>query len=157
MLECDGLRGMTETDDVVSLWRLQAKYADIVTRRAWPELHDVFRPDAPVEVDTVSAPARTFVGPEAFAAFVAGAIERFDHFEFVILNTVVDVTSATEATGRIFMCEIRHHREPDTWSTAYGCYEDSYALVDGRWWFAERRYRSMARTGPGAAIFPRRQ
>ena len=51
------------------------------------------------------------------------------------------------------MCEIRHDRELDTWPIAYGCYEDSYARVDGRWWFSERRYRSMARLGPDAAIF----
>ena len=144
---------MTETDDVVSLWRLQARYADIITRRAWPELHEVFRPDTRVEVDTVTNPVRTFIGPDTFAEFVAGAIERFDHFEFVILNTVVDITSGTQATGRIFMCEIRHDRELDTWSIAYGCYQDSYSRDHGRWWFTQRRYRSMARTGPDAAIF----
>ena len=148
---------MTETDDVVSLWRLQAKYADIVTRRAWPELREVFRSDTRVDVDTVTSPVRTFTGPDAFADFVAGSIERFDHFEFVILNTVVDITSDAEATGRTFMCEIRHDRELDAWSIAYGCYEDSYARVDGGWWFAERQYRSMARTGPNAGIFPRGQ
>jgi hypothetical protein len=144
---------MTETDDVVALWRLQARYADIVTRRAWPELRAVFRPDTLVEVDTVTNPVRTFVGPDEFGAFVAGAIERFDHFAFVILNTVVDVVSDTEATGRIFMCEVRHDRELDTWPIAHGRYEDSYARVDGRWWFTQRRYRSMARMGPDAAVF----
>ena len=144
---------MTETDEVVSLWRLQSQYADIITRRAWPELHEVFRPDTRVALDTVTSPLRTFVGPDTFAAFVADAIERFDHFEFVILNTVVDITSDTQATGRVFMCEIRHDRELDMWPIAYGCYEDSYARVDGRWWFAERRYRSMARTGPEGAVF----
>ena len=143
---------MTETDDVVSLWRLQARYADIVTRQAWPELHEVFRPDALVEVDTVTAPVRRFIGPDAFGAFVADAIERFDHFAFVILNTVVDVVSDTQATGRMFMCEVRHDRELDTWPIAYGCYQDSYSRVDGRWWFSQRRYRSMARMGPDAAI-----
>lgn len=146
--------GMTETDDVVALWRLQSQYADIVTRRAWSELLEVFRPDTRVEVDTVSSPARTFVGPEAFGEFVAGAIARFDHFEFVILNTVVDLVSQDEATGRLFMCEIRHDRESDTWPTAFGRYEDQYVRIGDRWWFADRRYRSMARTGSGAAVFP---
>ncbi|MEY2447614.1 MAG: hypothetical protein QOH79_1090 [Acidimicrobiaceae bacterium] len=144
---------MTETDDVVSLWRLQAQYADIVTRRAWPELREVFLPDTRVEVDTVTNPLRTFIGPDAFGDFVGAAIERFDHFAFVILNTVVDITSDTQASGRIFMCEIRHDRELDTWPIAHGCYEDSYSRVDGRWWFAQRNYRSMARMGPQTAIF----
>jgi hypothetical protein len=53
----------------------------------------------------------------------------------------------------MFMCEIRHDRERDTWPIAYGCYNDSYSRVDGRWWFTRRRYRSMARMGPDAAIF----
>lgn len=144
---------MTETDDVVALWRLQARYADLVTRRAWRELHAVFRPDARVEVDTVTRPIQAFTGPDAFGDFVAGAIARFDHFEFVILNTIVEVTSESTATGRILMCEIRHERGADSWSIAYGCYDDSYVKVEGRWWFDERRYRSMARTGPEAGVF----
>jgi hypothetical protein len=148
----------TETDDVVALWRLQARYADVITRRAWPELGDLFRPDTVVHVDTVTGPPRTFVGPEAFGSFVAGAIERFDHFTFVILNTVVSVGPSGEgsppdtAEGRIFMCEVRHDAAEDTWPNAHGLYEDRYARHDGRWWFAERRYRSLARTGPATEV-----
>jgi hypothetical protein len=147
----------TETDDVVALWRLQSRYADVITRRAWPELHELFLPDTAVHIDTVTSPARTEVGPEAFGAFVAGAIARFDHFAFVILNTVVDVTGtgdagSDDARGRIFMCEVRHEAATDAWSTAHGVYEDRYRREDGRWWIAERHYRSMARTGPEARI-----
>ena len=40
-----------DTQDVVSLWRLQAAYADIVSRRAWAELDTVFLPDTTVEID----------------------------------------------------------------------------------------------------------
>jgi len=150
----------TETDDVVALWRLQARYADIITRRAWPELHEVFRPDASVHLDTVTAPPRTVVGPDAFTDFVATAMARFDHFTFVILNTVIDLDPpggpgrpVTGAGGRIFMCEVRHDRESDTWQNAHGVYQDRYVRVDGRWWIAGRRYRSMARTGPEAGVF----
>lgn len=142
----------TETDDVVALWRLQSRYADVVTRRAWPELHQVFLPDTAVHLDTVTSPARTIVGPEAFGAFVADAIARFDHFAFVILNTVVDLTGPDGARGRIFMCEVRHDTVTDTWPTAHGVYQDRYRRQDGRWWIAERHYRSMARTGPEARI-----
>jgi len=146
----------TTTDDVVALWRLQSRYADVVTRRAWPELQEIFRPDTAVHVDTVTRPAFTVTGPEDFGAFVAGAIERYDHFTFVILNTVVDVGGPDdppdEARGRFFMCEVRHDRDSDSWQNAHGVYEDRYRRVDGRWWIAERRYRSMARTGPGGTI-----
>jgi len=141
-----------DTADVVALWRLQAAYADIITRRAWAELSTVFLPDVTVEVDTVTAEARRFVGPDSFAAFVGAATDKFDHFEFVILNTVVDVSSDSEARGRIFMCEIRHERAAEEWNTAYGLYQDRYRKVDGAWWFADRRYRSLARTGHAGAI-----
>lgn len=142
------------TDDVVALWRLQSAYADVVTRRAWDELHGLFLPTTAVLVDTVRAPATTLVGPGELGSFIGGAIERFDHFAFVILNTVVDLEAGAddEAAGRIFMCEIRHEPEIDAWHNAYGCYQDVYRRVDGRWWFADRRYRSMARTGPTAAV-----
>lgn len=140
-----------DTRDVVALWRLQSAYADVVTRRAWDELHGLFLPTATVEVDTVTAPAGTFTGAADFGAFVGAAVERFDHFAFVILNTVVDVAGDT-ARGRIFMCELRHDAATGDWSTAYGVYQDRYERHHGRWWFAARRYRSMARTGPTAAV-----
>ena len=140
-----------DTRDVVALWRLQSAYADVVTRRAWDELPALFLPTATVEVDTVTAPARSFTGPADFGAFVAAAVERFDHFTFVILNTVVDV-AGDDATGRIFMCEIRHEAPTDGWTYAHGVYQDRYRRHEGRWWFAERRYRSMARTGPVPAV-----
>lgn len=142
-----------DTTDVVALWRLQSTYADIVTRRAWSELATVFLPDAVVEVDTVTAEPRRLVGPGEFAAFVGPATDRFDHFEFVILNSVVDVESYESARGRIFMAELRREAASGDWSTAYGLYQDGYRKVDDEWWFADRRYRSLARTGTTGGIF----
>ncbi len=139
------------TDDVVALAQLQARYADVISRRAFPELIDLFRPDAVVAIDTVTRPERSVVGPEDFGAFVAAAIERYDHFTFVILNAVVDVVG-DEATGRMFMCEVRHDRASDCWQNAHGVYQDRYVKVEGRWWFAARRYRSLARTGLGGEV-----
>ena len=141
-----------ETDDVVALWRLQARYADIVTRRAWAELTEVFRPDAAIHLDTVTAPPRTIAGPGELGTFIGAAIERYDTFHFVILNAVVDVTGGDRAQGRMFMCEVRHDRELDTWPNAFGVYEDDYAKIDGRWWFAERHYRSIVRAGPTTQV-----
>jgi hypothetical protein len=155
-------RGVDRTSDAdyLAISRLQSAYADVVSRRAWGELDRLFLPDVTVEVDTVGAPAQTFTGPADFAAFVGPATDRFDHFQFVILNSVIEAEGA-DATSRIFMCEIRRHvelRSPkdaaeDVWSTAYGMYQDRYRKMDGRWWFAERHYRSLARTGPQAGIF----
>lgn len=139
-------------DNLLELQQLQSAYADVVSRRAWSELERLFLPDVTIEVDTVGSPAQAFTGPAAFIAFVSAACERFDHFQFVILNSVLQV-AGDNATGRIFMCEIRHHSQEQQWSTAYGLYSDRYRKVDGTWWFADRRYRSLARTGPNAGIF----
>jgi hypothetical protein len=143
----------SETDDVVELWRLQARYADLVSRRAWAELGTVFLPDTPVHLDTVTAPPRTLRGPDELAAVVGPAMERFDHFTFVILNTVVEIDPPDAARGRIFMCEVRHDAASDTWQNAHGLYQDRYLRVDGAWRIAERHYRSLARTGPEGVIF----
>lgn len=147
------------TDHVVALWRLQSRYADVVTRRAWGELHDIFLPDTVVHIDTVTAPPRSIGGPDEFGSVIGAAMDRFDHFNFVILNTVVDVDeealTALTATGRIFMCEVRHDAATDIWQTTYGVYSDRYvfAVDGGGWRIAERRYRSMARTDPDGAVF----
>ena len=42
---------MQETVDYVAVRRLQDSYADIVTRRAWAEFHDIFVPDIDVVID----------------------------------------------------------------------------------------------------------
>jgi hypothetical protein len=145
-----------ETIDYVAITRVQARYADVVNRRAWPELGELFTADAPIRVDTVTAPAHDFVGPVALGEFIGGAIERFDFFEFVILNTVVDVGGDDDpdvATGRVFMCELRRERESGRFTTAFGVYHDRYVRTDGRWRFARRDYQSLARSGR-AEVFP---
>lgn len=153
---------MTElTDHLVALDRLQRRYADVITRRAWSELGELFLPDTVVHLDTVTAPPRDLVGPEEFAAVIGAAMARFDHFTFAILNAVSELddptgpdldADGTGAHGRIFLCEIRHEPERQAWSTAHGVYQDRYVLTAGRWRIAERHYRSMARTGPDEAI-----
>jgi len=148
-----------ETIDVVAISRVQSAYADVVTRRAWPELRGLFRPDAPVEVDTVTAAPISLTGPDEVGSFIAGAIERFEFFEFVILNSHV-VTSVDEdparARSRLYMCELRQEVAAGRWSNAFGIYHDDYVRVDGRWWFARRRYQSLARIelDERADVFP---
>lgn len=142
--------------DYVSITRLYAAYADVVTRRAWDELGPLFVPDVPIHVDRVNAPALEFHGATEFGEFVARSIERFDFFEFVILNTVVRFRSAGTAGGRLYMVELRQDRETGEWSNAFGVYHDDLTVVGGRWCFASRRYQSLARKmGPGRAeVFP---
>lgn len=148
-----------ETVDFVAISRLQAAYADVVTRRAWAELRDLFRPDAPVQVDTVTAAPIELAGPDGIGSFISGAIERFEFFEFVILNThiVTAVGGDADAAGaRLYMCELRQASATGQWSNAFGIYHDDYRREDGRWWFARRRYQSLARIelAGRAEVFP---
>jgi len=145
-----------ETIDYVAIRRLQSAYADSVTRRAWSELDDLFLPDATVTVDTVTSEPILLTGGGAVGDFIAAAVERFEFFEMVILNAVVDLAvdgDADLAHGRQFTCELRQDKSNGRWTNAYGMYQDDYARRAGRWWFARRRYQSIARTGR-AEVFP---
>ena len=141
---------MAEAVDVLAIHRLQSAYADVVSRRAWAELADLFLPDARIEVDTRTAEPYVFDGPDALGTFIAGAIERFGYFEFVVLNTVVEVGvdgDPDRATARMYMCELRTEADSGEWNNAFGVYHDRYVRTDVRWKFAHRRYHSLARTG----------
>jgi hypothetical protein len=137
--------------------RLQHAYADVVNRRAWPELDQLFLSDAPVVIDRrAGEPLRLVGGPEV-GAFIGAAIEEFEFFEFVILNAHIvfpDGPLAGVAVSRLFMCELRQSRQSGRWTNAYGLYHDRYALRADRWWFAERRYHSLARHGRDLDAFP---
>ncbi len=139
-----------ETINHVAITRLLAAYADIVTRRAWPELSELFLADTPVRVDTVTAPARELTGPEELGAFISGAIERFAFFELVILNARIDLPDDDDldrARGRVLVNEIRQDRDGGAWSSTYGVYQDRYRRTADGWRFATRAYQSLARTG----------
>jgi hypothetical protein len=142
-----------ETIDYIAIRRLQAAYADIVTRRAWPELARIFLPGAQVTVDTMNGSPLLLDGPEGVGGFISEAIAHFDFFEFVILNTVIDI-DGDEAHARMYIWELRHDPVGGR-SNAYGLYRDDYARLDGQWWFAGRRYQSLARTQTtDYAVFP---
>ncbi len=140
---------IAEAVDVLAIQRLQSAYADVVSRRAWTELVDLFLPDARIEVDTRTAEPYVFDGPDALGTFIAGAIERFGFFEFVVLNTVIEIGVADDpdrATARMYMCELRTEADSGEWNNAFGVYHDLYVRTDVRWKFAHRRYHSLART-----------
>ena len=146
----------SETVDYVAICRLQSAYADSVSRRAWDELRELFLPDATVTVDTVTNEPIELTGPRGVGDFIAGAVERFEFFELVILNTVVELDIGGDgdvARARQFTCELRQDKSNGRWTNAFGVYHDEYARRDDRWWFARRRYQSLARTGR-AEIFP---
>jgi hypothetical protein len=141
---------------VVALGRLHAAYADTCSRRAFAELADQFLPGAEVVVDRRSIDPVRLVGPAALGELISTALEPFEFFEFVVLNShiVLSGDDPDSATGRMWMSELRQDRASGRWTVIYGLYADRYARADGRWWFAHRLYRTLARTAPDFAVFP---
>ena len=146
---------LREALDHLAISRLQAAYGDVVTRQAWHELPPMFLPGCPVTLDLRDGRVIEHVGAEAIGAFIASSIERFEFFEFALLNAVVAVRG-DEATGRLYMWELRQDIATRRWSNAFGLYRDHYRRVDGRWVFAARQYSSLARSaldGDGMEVF----
>lgn len=143
-----------DTIDYIAIRRLQDAYADIVTRRAWSELHEIFVADIEVSVDRRAGSPLTFNGPDQIGQFIAGQIDHMDFFEFVILNTRVFQNvggDSDHAIARMYINELRH--EHGRFTHAYGLYRDDYRRIGNRWWFTRRRYQSLARTGPEFLAF----
>ena len=141
--------------DKLAIGELQAAYGDAVTRRAWDDLVPMFLPGCPIRLDLRDGRVIEHVGPRAIGAFIATSLERFEFFEFALLNAVV-LLDGDVATGRLYMWELRQDAETHTWSNAFGVYRDHYARVDGSWRFASRDYSSLARTsvdGAGMDVF----
>lgn len=147
--ETDTADELAEMIAYTKLCRLQSRYADIVTRRVWDEMHEIMRPDCVVTVDLVDH-SIDFNGPQAIGDFIGTQLEQFDFFEFVILNTVMEIdTEAGVAGARMYMQEARQFIAEGRRADIYGVYHDRFERDDdGRWWFARRHYRSYARTNP---------
>ena len=139
-----------ETIDYVAVNRLHHAYADIATRRAWAELDEIFVADIPIVVNLRDRDPLLFDSCEAFRAFVSEAVDRFEFFEFVILNTRVYLNHQGDpdaAVARMYMSELRQDHAEQRWSAIYGVYHDRFRRIDGRWWFVGRDYSSLARPG----------
>ena len=134
----------------LAIARLQRAYADISTRKAWPEFAALATPDARFSFDTRTSDVMEVVGAVAFAEFGAKMTARFSFYEYIPLNFVVDIDPAGTAQGRAYAFEIGQDRDTDEVITFYGMYHDDYARVDGTWLFARRQYHTLARqTGNG--------
>jgi SnoaL-like domain len=150
----DELRDMLDT---VALTRLHAAYSDTCTRQVWPELHDLFLPDATVLIDLQNRGSMTLTGPGELGTFISESLKQFDFFEFVVLNSHFMLRTdgdADRATGRMWMSELRQFANNGQWSVIYGLYRDEYARVNGQWRIVNRRYQSLARTNRALETFP---
>jgi hypothetical protein len=141
--------------DEVRIRGLVAAYADVVNRRTWTELADLFVPDAPVTLDLRDRPVIELTAPEGIGRFIAGALEQYPFFEFVALNVrVLRDDDADRARVRTYMCELRQDLR-GTPSRAFGLYQDVVSRHEtGAWRFASRHYQSMARGEQGLDLMP---
>jgi SnoaL-like domain len=138
-----------ETPDYVAIERLQRRYADLVTRRMWPELAQLFETDCPIRLDLRGSQLE-FVGGAAIAEFIDSAVERFDFFVFSILNSVIEDLDVAmgRATGRMYICELRHELAAGEFSQAFGVYRDEFRRRPDGWKFASRSYCTVGRHTP---------
>lgn len=145
---------LADAVDHSEIRRLQDDYADIVSRRQWSELAEVLTADAVLDLDLRDSSMR-LEGPPAIADFIATAVAQFEFFQFGILGTRVQLRLGDDpdaAAARMYMTEIRQTSDGH-WSQIYGVYHDRLARIDGRWWFAHRRYHSLARNNMPATVF----
>ena len=152
----------SELDEMVdrsAIDQLQRAYADGVSMRNWAQVAGLFMPDATISLDLVTRPAVELAGPEALTDFVSSALERFAFFQFVILNSHIELSAVDPfaAKARIHMCELRQDQGARKRNDSYGLYRDTYRKTDlagyGGWRFATRWYRSLARY-PAGDVFP---
>ena len=104
--------------------------------------------DIPIVVDLRDRDPLVFDSREGFREFVSEAVDRFEFFEFVILNTRVYLKHEGDpdaAVARMYMSELRQDHAEQRWSTVYGVYHDRFRRIDGQWWFVGRDYSSLAR------------
>ncbi len=154
-----GRSEMEAVIDHTAIDRLQRAYADGVTMRDWDAVRGLFLPEATISLDLVTRPAIELQGPDALVGFVSGALDRFAFFQFVILNSHIELaaTDPQVAKARIHMCELRQDHGARKRNDSYGLYRDTYRKTDaegyGGWRFATRWYRSLARY-PAGEVFP---
>ena len=132
------------TDDHAAILRLQHAYADVVNRQAFGELDELFVPDITLVMELPGHP-KEIAGPHAFGEYVAKRIAHLEFFQFVMTNAVSSL-EGERATGRMWFHEIHQDRGSHRLLWLYGLYRDEYARIDGRWWFAHRRFAPLAMT-----------
>lgn len=148
---------LQETIDWVAIRRLHSRYADVVNRRAWPELTELFVRDAVVRVEVPRQEPVEAVGPEALGAFIEAAVQRFDYFQFVVLEARIEWPEGTpddEALGRVYMVELRQDARTGQETRAHGLYQDRYRRTGDGWRFVARRFQPTVWSGRDLSTLP---
>ena len=140
--------------DEARIRRLQSAYVDAVNRRAWPEFVDLFLATSVLEVRAGAERADEVVGPEAIGSLIGGYLESLDFLVQVVLNARIVTRWRGDPDRAVARLSIAEHRQATATGRerhSFGTYHDEYVRVDGRWWFARRRYdRQVVTAEPGA-------
>lgn len=124
---------MTDDERLVIEWqctRLVALYANLNDRAQWNDVAALYAEDG--VMTRPSAPDAPIVGRDAIlASFKARPARQTRH---VCSNVVIDVVSASEATGTSAMLLFTGDGPP-----AVGSFDDRFVLTQQGWCFAERR------------------
>ncbi|KAL6248305.1 hypothetical protein RBB50_004560 [Rhinocladiella similis] len=99
---------------------------------------------------TLSEPfAMSETGVSSIVAMLEKLLEPWDFFVQLVHSGVVEIdesTGGTSATGRFILREVAKGGSASTEGAYYNnfaIYEDQYAKVDGKWYFARRDYKYM--------------
>jgi hypothetical protein len=145
----------TRTDDYLGVTQLQSAYADCITRRAWNELDQLFRPDATLLVSDGRS-TRTIEGPTAIGELIDRVVGSLDNIFFVNLNTRIELYTDGPGTARArtYIRELHFAEQLLVAKEIYGVYLDRYVHTEDRWWFATREWHALARTAPELTSHP---
>ena len=152
-------RRIADAVDHSEIRRLLDAYADLVSRRDWPALGELFVADTELYLD-LRHTTRVLAGAAEIGGFLGPAVERFEFFQFVILGMTVDLRVGGDpdaARGRTYMSELRQDGATHEWSQIHGIYHDEFVRTSEGWRIARRHYHSMARRAAGettAEVFP---
>jgi hypothetical protein len=143
----------SRSDDHLGITQLQSAYADCITRRAWSELDQLFRPDATLLVSD-GRETRTIEGPAAIGEMIDRAVADLDVIFFVNLNTRIELYTEGHDTARArtYIRELHFAQRLLVAKEIYGVYLDRYVFAEDRWWFASREWHALARTAPDLAV-----
>ena len=129
----------------IAITRLQQAYGDVSTRRAWAEMTALTTADAVFSYDFGTGDIIELRGASALCEFGARVLQRFSFYQYVPVNTVVDVGADGTAHGRFYVLEVGQERETGDWLDVFGLYHDDYVFEAGTWRFARRQYQVLAR------------
>lgn len=133
----------------IAIQRLLNRYADVATRGAWHEAASLLTPDCRLTFDTRSGRVFEIDGAAGLGEFGAKVTGAFSFYEHTCQNFVVTIGPHGTAAGRSYSLEVAEDAKTGDWIEFYGVYNDEYVLLEDRWLFSRREYRTHARRRAG--------